>query len=349
MSDTQLIIGMPAGSLADPNRGGSLLNLLKAAGFPTKGYDQGGPTSFPLNAVLMGWDGRPQEFGAQLAINEVDIAISGDDWVRERVLEFKYEYKQEITLDKVLPLGRGGVRLVIIMNPLAKGQSFDDWFSGLLREKPLITMVSEMPYLALDWFRRKAAALGFADSHHEYSVQKFKTPPRIKNGIVIYETWGKTEAKVVNGSVDLGLEITQSGSALRNYGLEIGEDVMRSESGVWASPALKANPEKYELARMFLLNLYGAIYAENKVLLFFNTVHGNVPAVLDYLKSNKLFADEPTMNQGVNFTEFSVQMNTNNPKLPLARVRYELARIGASHIETVPLESSISGIGAISF
>ena len=30
----KLIIGMPAGSLADPNRGGSLNNLLKAAGFP---------------------------------------------------------------------------------------------------------------------------------------------------------------------------------------------------------------------------------------------------------------------------------------------------------------------------
>lgn len=349
MSDTRLIIGMPAGSLADPNRGGSLINLLKAAGFPTKGYDQGGPTAFPLNSVLMGWDGRPQEFGAQLAIGEVDVAIGGDDWIRERVLEFKYEYAQEITLEKILPLKRGGVRLVIIMNPPAAGQTFDDWFAALLREKPLVTMVSEMPYLALDWFRAKAAKLGFAESHAEYSVQKFKTPARVKNGIVIYETWGKTEAKVVNGSVDLGLEITQSGSALRNYGLAIGEDVMRSESGVWANPRLKEDPEKYGLARMFLLNLYGAIYAENKVLMLFNAKHDNVPAVLEYLRANKLFADEPTMNQGINFTEFSVQMDTNNPSLPLARVRFELARIGATHIETVPLESSIPGVDAIAF
>src|SRR5690606_40578700 len=73
----------------------------------------------------------------------------------------------------------------------------------------------------------KTAALGFAESHNEYSVQKFKTPPRVSNGIVIYETWGKTEAKVVNGSVDLGLEITQSGSALRNYGLAIRSEERR--------------------------------------------------------------------------------------------------------------------------
>jgi len=32
----------------------------------------------------------------------------------------------------------------------------------------------------------------------------------------------------------------------------------------WANPALRDDPEKYDLARMFLLNLYGAIYAENK-------------------------------------------------------------------------------------
>jgi ATP phosphoribosyltransferase len=170
MSETRLIIGMPAGSLADATRGGSLVNLLKAAGFPSKGYDQGGPTSFPLNTVFMGWDGRPQEFGAQLAIGEIDIAIGGDDWVRERVLEFKYEYKQDIQLEKILSLERGQVRLVIIMKPLAKGQTFDQWLSDLLRRKPLVTMVSEMPYLALDWFEKKIAALGFADTHAEFSV-----------------------------------------------------------------------------------------------------------------------------------------------------------------------------------
>ena len=92
MNDDKLVIGLPAGSLADPNRGGSLIRFLKDAGFATKGYDAGGPSTFPQMSFLVGWDGRPQEFGAQLAIGEVDIAIGGDDWIRERQLEFKYEY-----------------------------------------------------------------------------------------------------------------------------------------------------------------------------------------------------------------------------------------------------------------
>jgi ATP phosphoribosyltransferase len=345
MSDDNLIIGLPAGSLADPNRGGSLNQLLRDAGFPTKGYDAGGPSAFPLTTFLMGWDGRPQEFGAQLALDEIDIAIGGDDWAKERLLEFKYEYGETIEVRKVLGLGRGKVRIVII--GCSAGDGSDAWLEALLNEKPLITIVSEMPYLALDWFQKKAAALGFGESHKGFSVQKFKTPPKIDTGIVIYETWGKTEAKVKNGAVDFGVEITQTGGAIRNYGLYILDEIMESEAAIWANPKLSENPVKYDLARMFLLNLYGAIYAENKVMVLFNARKDHVDALLEYLRANDLFGDEPTINEGINYTEFTVVLETAEKDLPLAKVRYELAKIGATNIETIPLESSIPGIDAI--
>lgn len=349
MSTEQLIIGLPAGSLADAKRGGSLIHLLQDAGFPTRGYDQGGPSTFPITPFLVGWDGRPQEFGSQLSLGEVDIAIGGDDWIRERSLEFKYEYDTEIALKKVLSLGRGSVRIVIIATPKDAEESTDDWLRGLLAEKKLLTMVSEMPYLALEWFQGKIATLGYEDSHRAFSVQKFKTPPRIDSGLVIYETWGKTEAKVMNGSVDFGLEITQTGSAIRNYGLTILETIMESEAGVWANPELRDDPAKRDLARMFLLNLYGSIYAENKVLVFFNAKKEDAPKLLEYLRENALYGDEPTINEGVNFTEFSIQLDAASTDLPLARVRYELAKIGATAIETIPLESSIPGLDVIDF
>ena len=348
MSDTKLIIGMPAGSLADPTRGGSLITLLRNAGFPTKGYDQGGPTSFPLHGFLVGWDGRPQEFGTQLALGEVDIAISGDDWMRERTLEMQIEYGRSIELSKVLPLQRGAVRIVVIKNDDGENDC-DAWLKRLLSQKKLITVVSEMPYLALEWFRNKCAALGFATSHKAYSIQKFTTPPKNDSGIVIYETWGKTEAKVKNGAADFGVEITQSGSSIRNYGLKIADTIMNSEAGVWANPNLKKTPEKYALAQLVLLNLYGSIYAEDKVLVFFNAPKEEVPRMLEYLEKNKLFGTEPTMNAGEKYVEFSVELRTYDPNLPIARVRFELAKLGATAIETVPLESSIPSLDAIAF
>ena len=79
MTKEKLIIGMPAGSLANPNRGGNLIKLLENAGFETRGYEDGGPTQFKTTGFLFGWDGRPQEFGSQLEINELDVAISGRD------------------------------------------------------------------------------------------------------------------------------------------------------------------------------------------------------------------------------------------------------------------------------
>ena len=166
---------------------------------------------------------------------------------------------------------------------------------------------------------------------------------------MIYETWGKTEAKVKNGAVDFGLEITQSGSALRNYGLHIAEEVMKSEASVWANPAIKNDPEKYELARMFLLNLYGAIFAENKVIVLFNCSKSNVGEILDYLRKHRLFADEPTMNEGTNYVEINIQLDAGATELPLAQVRYELAKLGATGIETIPLESSIPGLDVLDF
>lgn len=348
MSETKLIVGMPAGSLADPTRGGSLVNLLKRAGFPSKGYDKGGPTSFPLTSFLVGWDGRPQEFGSQLDIGEIDIAISGNDWIRERKFEAHYEFGKDIRLEKVLSLQRGGVRIVIISRD-ADESNCDEWMKELLERKPLVTMVSEMPYLALDWFQSKAAELGYGQSHNRFSVQKFRTPPRIDSGLVIYETWGKTEAKVKNESVDFGMEITQSGSAIRNYGLKIADVVMHSETSVWINANLRKDAKKRDLAHMFLLNLHGAVFAEGKVLCFFNCRKEDADGIVAYLEQNKLFANEPTMNEGVHFVEFSIQLEVESPELPLAQVRYELAKRGATGIETVPLESSIPGLDAVDF
>jgi ATP phosphoribosyltransferase len=348
MNNEKLIVGMPAGSLADPKRGGNIVDLLKQAGFPAKGYDQGGPSTFPLTPFLVGWDGRPQEFGSQLVLNEIDVAIGGDDWITERMLEYKYAYGTEIALKKVLSLKRGQVRIVIIATGERAAQG-DDWLKNLLSEKKLVTMVSEMPYLALDWFKRKTAALGIGESHSAFAVQKYRTPPTIEKGIVVYEPWGKTEAKVTSGAVDFAMEITQTGSAIRNYGLSIVDEVLQSEAGIWANPNLKQSPEKYELAKMFLLNLYGSIHAEDKVLLFFNAHKEEQQRLTEYLQSRHLFGDEPTVNEGINFIEFSIELDASNKDLPLAQVRYELAKYGATNIETIPLHSSIPGLHAIEF
>jgi len=344
--ETILKIGMPAGSLADPNRGGNLVNLLTNSGFNVSGYAQGGPTKFTSVNFLFGWDGRPQEFGSQLEFNEIDVAIAGDDWISERVLEMKMEYGQEVKLERVLSLNRGGVRLVGIVAD-DEFDTIEDFLLNLCAQKPLITVASEIPYITLDWLRKKLDAIGLLDQYQSFSVQKYKTPPKIESGIVIYETWGKTEAKIKNGGVDIGLDITQSGSAIKNYSLKIIDTVMHSQTSIWINSEVRKDAAKLELLQMFLLNLYGSLNAENKMLVIFNVANEKVNEIDRYLREKNLFADEPTVSVGKEFTVYNIQLDAANIEEPLAKVRYELAKIGATSINTLPVQSSIPSIKVI--
>jgi ATP phosphoribosyltransferase len=341
--EDRLIIGMPAGSLANPGRGGNLIALLEQAGFKTKGYEDGGPSSFPSIPFFVGWDGRPQEFGCQLGLSELDVAIAGDDWIRERQLELKYEFKQEIGLMRVLPLNRGNVRLVGIVDASSPHTTTIDFLKDFFKNKKLLTVATEMPYTALEWIISTMKKAGMGDEFQQYSVQKYKTPSRIEKGILIYETWGKTESKIKNEGTDIGLEITQSGSALRNYGLKIIETVYESQSSIWINAALMENKAKADLLEMFLVNLNGALSAETKVLLLFNVKNSSTGEIEKYLGDNRLFGNEPTINRGKDYSEYSIQLDTRRTDLPIAMVRYKLTSMGASSIDTIPLLSSIPG------
>ena len=343
---TILKIGMPAGSLADPNRGGNLVNLLTNSGFDVAGYAQGGPSKFTSVNFLFGWDGRPQEFGSQLEFNEIDVAIAGDDWISERVLEMNMEYGKEVHLERVLELNRGGVKLVGIVAD-NEFDTIEDFLLNLCSQKKLITVVSEIPYITLDWLRTKLDAIGLLDKYQSFSVQKYKTPPKIESGIVIYETWGKTEAKIKNGGADIGLDITQSGSAIKNYELKVIDTIMRSQTSIWVNSEIRKDAAKLDLLRMFLLNLYGSLNAENKMMVIFNVSNKNVNEIDRYLCEKNLFADEPTVSTGKEFTVYNIQVDAGNINEPLAKVRYELAKIGATSINTLPVQSSIPSIKVI--
>ena len=50
---------------------------------------------------------------------------------------------------------------------------------------------------------------------------------------------------------------------------------------------------------------------------------------------------------GKDFTVYNVQVDTGNINEPLAKVRYDLARLGATSINTLPVQSSIPSIKVI--
>ena len=122
---------------------------------------------------------------------------------------------------------------------------------------------------------------------------------------------------------------------------------MRSQTSVYTHAAGTNDPEKRELLEMFLVNVYGAIHAESKVMLLFNVPNALSAAVDDYLTSNNLFGEEPTLSRGKEYTEYNIQVDAADPAKPVALVRYTLAKLGARSINTIPITSSIPGIRMI--
>jgi len=239
------------------------------------------------------------------------------------------------------------VRLVGIVRPEKEFASAVELFQELAGRKPLITAVAEMPYLALEWIMRRLRDAGVADAFGKFSVQKYTTPPRIDRGVAHLRNLGQDRGQ----GGKMAARIWASKSPRRQRHQELRPPHHRRGHGVgtsiWVNPKLRANEVKTGLLRMFLLNLHGAINAENKVLLLFNVPVANAAEVEAYLVRNNLFADEPSRISGKAYTEYSIEVDSASDKLPLARIRYELALMGARGIDTIPLTSSIPAVGAI--
>ena len=122
---------------------------------------------------------------------------------------------------------------------------------------------------------------------------------------------------------------------------------MQSQTSIWINPEVRKDAEKLDLLNMFLLNLYGSINAENKMMVMFNVSNKEVGEIDRYLREKSLFADEPTVSVGKEFTVYNIQVDAGNKDEPLAKVRYELAKRGATSINTLPVQSSIPSLNVI--
>jgi len=76
------------------------------------------------------------------------------------------------------------------------------------------------------------------------------------------------------------------------------------------------------------------IFGKEEVMRF-NAKNDDTPKLLQYMATQPLFAGAPTVNEGADFTEFSVPLNPDSLHT-LARVRGELAGLGARQVETFP-------------
>ncbi len=210
---------------------------------------------------------RPQEIPTYVAEGLFDFGICGRDWVEE-------------TGSNVTSLGElqyskatsNPVRLVIAVPNDSPIQSVSDL-------KPGVRVSTEYPELT----RRFFAEAGIdADIRLSY---------------------GATEAKVPD-IVDVAVDLTETGRALKAAGLRIIDNIITSYTELVANPDSYADPAKKHAMGQILTLLRGTLDARGQVLVKLNvTTSEELSAVIDILPSLK----SPTVNELHNGAGYAIE------------------------------------------
>jgi ATP phosphoribosyltransferase len=317
----KIILGLPKGSLNNVNRGNTY-QLLVDAGYEVKGYEPG-DESYEINIAndpeIKSYLTRPQSAPVELNRGMLDLAIIGEDWVREESVN-----SEEKVIKKIGDLDYGQTRLVVAVPTDSPYKSLTDFFRSNKDRKGPLLCFTEYPNLTREFFMENEGykeIFGFSKP----LVQVRGLRDGDNHQVQIINSDGATEVYIAKGA-DLIVDNTQTGSSLKKAGLKELETIAESSAGLYAGPS--CNKEKSQKARMIYEQLFGAIKARKYFDVKFNVSNQKVDEVKDFLLSNGYCSDEPTMVKGTSFS----QVNVLIPKNKFPEMLNGIKKYGASAV-----------------
>jgi ATP phosphoribosyltransferase len=317
----RIILGLPKGSLNNVNRGNTY-QLFVDAGYEVRGYEPGkeeNEINITNDPEIKGFLTRPQSAPVELNRQILDIAIIGEDWVREESVTMGGEL-----IKKIGDLDYGQTRLIVAVPNDDHYNSLSDFFRSNKDRKNPILCFTEYPNLTRQFFMEN-------DGYQElFGKSKPLVQIRgLRDGdnemVQIINSDGATEVYIAKGA-DLVVDNTQTGSSLKKAGLKILETIMESSAGLYAGP--NCTPEKAEKAKTIFEQLFGAIEARKYFDVKFNIANHRMADVKDFLLSNEYCSDEPTAVKGTTFS----QVNVLIPKNKFPEMLQGIKSFGASAV-----------------
>jgi ATP phosphoribosyltransferase len=241
---------------------------------------------------------RPQEIPRYVAAGMFDLGITGRDWIEET--ESDVVSLGELRYSKVTSRP---IQLVLAVPDSSPVTSTDDLGDG-------VRVATEYPSLTRRWFER-------------WGIEA-----------QIELSYGATEAKAPE-IVDVVVDLTETGSALRAAGLRIIDVMLVSHTELVANPAAYAEPEKQHAMRQIHTLLEGVLEARGKVLLKLNVADGDLDAVVALLPALK----SPTVSELFGKGGYAVE--TVVPKREINILIPALKDAGASDLIEMPLSKIV--------
>jgi ATP phosphoribosyltransferase len=237
---------------------------------------------------------RPQEIPTYVERGYFDVGISGLDWVRETGSDVI-----EVANLSYSKTGEGNVRIVVAVH---HDEPVDN-VAGIRMDSRVTT---EYPNLTKQFF----ASLGIP--------------------VQLFHSFGASEAKVPD-LMDVVVDLTETGTTLRQNGLKIIGQIMESYTVIVANKASWEEPQKRREIEEIKTLLFGVIEARHKVLLTMNVPTRSMERVIAALPAMK----KPTVSRLHEIDYYSIQ--TVVPKSAVNRLIPQLKACGAEDILEIPI------------
>jgi len=241
---------------------------------------------------------RPQEIGRYVAEGLFDIGITGRDWIEET--------SSEVTSLGELHYSKATARPVSIVLAVAEGdgaRSVTDLADG-------VRVATEYPELTRRFLEKHGVA---ADIRLSY---------------------GATEAKVPE-IVDVVVELTETGRALRAAGLRVIETILVSHTELIANPLSYDDPGKRHAMSQIHTLLQGTLEARGRVLVKLNVSAADLDGVIELLPSLR----SPTVSELFGADAYAVE--TVVPKDQINTLIPALKDHGATDIIELPISKIV--------
>lgn len=221
-------------ALPDGHQQAPTAQFLKRAGLALQGYSEEVASRRP--SADLDWLGikviRPQDMPLQVANGNFDLAITGEDWLREHLYRFPSS-----PVKKLFALGFGTVKIVAAVSqemPVADIDGLRSLVQSRSSNFAPLKVASEYINIADKYLR---------DNH----INPYKLIP----------TWGASEAFLPEDA-DMLIDNTQTGKTLKQHKLKIIDELFQSSACLIANKGSLASSDKKEKIRFLTQKLRAA-------------------------------------------------------------------------------------------
>ena len=229
---------------------------------------------------------RPQEIPNLVADGLYDVGITGKDWINET--------KSDV--EPLLDLEYGKIKLVIAIPDTLKFKNFDQMIAEYAKKKKILRLSSEYLTNASKFIKSsKSYKKAFGNKDPMIITPWMRVGTYIN--VHIHLSFGATEAKPPE-DVDAIMDVTETGTTLKQNGLKIIDTVMKSSAHLIANKKSLKDKNKREKIFDIVTLMSGAVQGKKYLHLYLNIKENNLKKLLKELPSLKKPTVSPLSEKG---------------------------------------------------